>query len=242
MSHVREVRQARVERWARRFVRLATAKDFNIAERIREARQFQLELAGQVRCVPLKIPVELVVGVDAAFSGNRVFAAACLYALPSLKPVEDAAASGELGFPYVPGFLTFREGPAILEAVAALSRKPDLILVDGQGIAHPRRLGIASHIGVLLGVPTVGCAKSRLVGEFREPGRARGRRSRLRFDGQTVGAVVRTRTGVRPLFVSPGHLVDIPNSVRIVLRTTGGFRIPEPLRRADALSRAHAKA
>jgi deoxyribonuclease V len=239
---VHEDRQARVERWASRFARLAKAGELPLAERIGEARTLQLELAARVRCVPLKSPLRLVAGVDAAFSGTRVFAAACLYAFPSLEPVEDAAASGEIGFPYVPGFLTFREGPAILEAVAALGRKPDLILVDGQGIAHPRRLGIASHIGVLLGVPTVGCAKSRLVGEFREPGRERGCRSRLQFDARTVGAVVRTRTGVRPLFVSPGHLVDIPGSVQVVLRTAARFRIPEPLRRADALSRASSKA
>ena len=216
--------------------------ELNLAESIAEARTIQLELAARVRCVPLMSPLRLVAGVDASFSGNRVFAAACLYALLSLEPVEDATASRELDFPYVSGFLSFREGPAILEAIAALGRKPDLILVDGQGIAHPRGLGIASHLGVLLGVPTIGCAKSRLVGEFREPGRERGCRARLEFKGRTVGAVVRTRTGVRPLFVSPGHLVDLPGSVQVVLRTAAGFRIPEPLRRADALSRAASKA
>jgi deoxyribonuclease V len=208
---------------------------------IQEARRVQLELADRVRCVPLRSPTRLIAGVDAAFSEGRVFAAACLYAYPSLEPVEDALASNDLEFPYVPGFLTFREGPALLAALGALDRAPDLTLLDGQGIAHPRRLGIASHIGVLLGAPTIGCAKSRLVGEFREPGRERGGCSRLRFDGRTVGAVVRTRTGVRPLFVSPGHLVDIPDAIEIVLRTTAGLRIPEPLRRADRLSRAFSK-
>jgi len=208
---------------------------------IGEARRIQFELASRIRCMPLRRRVRFVAGVDAAFSEDRVFAAACLYAFPELEPVEDAAVPERLNFPYVPGYLTFREGPAILKAVAALGRKPDLILVDGQGIAHPRRLGIAAHIGVLLGVPTIGCAKSRLVGEFREPGRRRGCRSPLRFGGRTVGSVLRTRTGVRPLFVSPGHLIDIPDSVRIVLRTTAGFRIPEPLRRADRLSRARSR-
>jgi deoxyribonuclease V len=209
---------------------------------IPRARRVQLDLAGKVRCVPLKARPRLVAGVDAAFTTDRLFAAACLYAFPSLEPLEEAGVSRKLEFPYVPGFLTFREGPAIVEALAALGRKPDLVLVDGQGIAHPRRLGIASHIGVLLGLPTIGCAKSRLVGEFREPRPERGRRSPLRFEGQTVGAVLRTRTGVRPLFVSPGHLIDVPGSIRIVLRTTAGYRIPEPLRRADALSRAAARA
>jgi deoxyribonuclease V len=209
---------------------------------IEAARRVQLELAGRVRCVPLEGQPRLVAGVDAAFTTDRVFAAACLYVFPSLEPVEDACVSRRLEFPYVPGFLTFREGPAIMEALAALGHNPDLVLVDGQGIAHPRRLGIASHIGVLLGVPTVGCAKSRLIGEYREPRPERGRRSRLRHEGQIVAAVLRTRTGVRPLFVSPGHLIDIPGSVRLVLRTTAGFRIPEPLRRADTLSRAAARA
>jgi deoxyribonuclease V len=214
----------------------------NWPQDIEEARRLQLKLAARVRCVPLKSPPRFIAGVDAAFSGGRVFAAACLYELPSLESVEDAVAAGEIGFPYVPGYLTFREGSAILKAVAALERRPDLILVDGQGIAHPRGLGIAAHLGVLLGVPAVGCAKSRLVGEFCEPGRERGARSALRLEGRVVGAVLRTRTGIRPLFVSPGHLIDIPGSALIVLQSAAGFRIPEPLRRADRLSRASARA
>ncbi|MDW7761802.1 MAG: deoxyribonuclease V [Acidobacteriota bacterium] len=208
---------------------------------IREAREIQIALAAQVRCIPLASPIRLIAGVDASFSGDRVFAAACLYDFPSLGVVEEAVASRPLTFPYVPGFLSFREGPVVLDVLAALGRKPDLLLIDGQGMAHPRKLGLASHIGVLLGLPSIGCAKSRLIGEFREPGPGRGCRSQLTLNGQTIGAVVRTRTGVRPLFVSPGHLVDIPGSVRFVLRTAPRFRIPEPLRRADALSRAASK-
>ncbi len=208
---------------------------------IREARGVQLEWASRVRFHPLKAEPRFVAGVDAAFSEDKVFAAACLYSYPALEPAEDATATLDLVFPYVPGYLAFREGPALLGAIAALGRKPDVILVDGQGIAHPRGLGVASHIGVLLGIPTVGCAKSRLVGEFCEPGRTRDSCSPLRHKGRTVGAVVRTRTGVRPLFVSPGHLVDIPWAVRLVLRSSVKYRIPEPLRRADALSKAGIK-
>lgn len=208
---------------------------------IREARGIQIALAAKVRCIPLASPIRLIAGVDASFSGDRVFAAACLYDFPSLDRVEEAVAFRPLTFPYVPGFLSFREGPVVLDVLAALGRKPDILLIDGQGIAHPRGLGLASHIGVLLGLPAIGCAKSRLIGNFREPGHARGCRSQLTFNGQTVGAVVRTRTGVRPLFVSPGHLVEIPGSVRFVLRAAPRFRIPEPLRRADALSRAASK-
>ena len=209
---------------------------------IREAREIQIALAAQVRCIRLTSPIRLIAGVDASISGHRVFAAACLYDFPSLDIVEEAVASRPLMFPYVPGFLSFREGPVVLDVLAALGRKPDLLLIDGQGIAHPRKLGLASHIGVLLDIPAIGCAKSRLIGNFREPGQGRGCRSQLTFNGQTVGAVVRTRTGVRPLFVSPGHLVDISGSVRFVLRTAPRFRIPEPLRRADTLSRAASKA
>lgn len=208
---------------------------------IRQAREIQIALAARVRCIPLESPIRLIAGVDASFSGDRIFAAACLYDFRSMDVVEEAVASLPLAFPYVPGFLSFREGPVVLDVLAALGRKPDLLLIDGQGIAHPRGLGLASHIGVLLGLPSIGCAKSRLVGDFREPGRGRGCRSRLHYGGQTVGAVVRTRTGVRPLFISPGHLIDIPGSVRLVLRAAPIFRIPEPLRRADALSRAASK-
>jgi deoxyribonuclease V len=205
---------------------------------IDEAQRLQSELAGRVRCVPLGKTPHFVAGVDAAFSEGQVFAAACLYGLPSLEPVEDSTAVKALRFPYVPGLFAFREGPAIVDAVKALKQRPDIVLVDGQGIAHPRRFGLASHLGVLLRLPTVGCAKSRLVGEFLKPGPERGCRSPLRIDGETVGVVLRTRDGVRPLFVSPGHLIDVDTSVRIVLETCAGFRIPEPLRRADRLSRA----
>jgi deoxyribonuclease V len=204
---------------------------------IAAARKIQERLAKKVRLGGGKRPPKLIAGVDAAFSGNRVFAAACLFSFPSLELVEEAFASMETRFPYVPGYLTFREGPAIVEAVLSLKQKPDLILVDGQGIAHPRGVGIASHIGVLLGIPTIGCAKSRLVGEFAEPGRKKGDWAPLLFGGKVVGAVVRTRDGVRPLFVSPGHRTSRLRSVEIVLASTAGYRIPEPLRRADSLSK-----
>jgi deoxyribonuclease V len=118
-----------------------------------------------------------------------------------------------------------------------LKRTPDVILVDGQGIAHPKKLGIASHIGALLDMPTIGCAKSRLVGEYKEPKPRRGSRSALKYNGETVGSVLRTRDGVRPLFVSPGHRIDLDSCIKLVLGCTRGYRIPEPLRRADFLSK-----
>jgi deoxyribonuclease V len=203
---------------------------------IAQARKVQTRLSGRVRVSPLEKPPTSVAGVDAAFSANEVFAAACLFAFPSLEPIEDSVAVLELRFPYVTGFLSFREGEAIMAAVRGLSRKPGLLLVDGQGIAHPRRIGIASHVGVLLDIPSVGCAKSCLIGQYSGLGRKKGAAVPLCDKGETVGSVVRTRTGVRPLFVSPGHRIDVVQAVAFTLACTGATRIPEPLRRADFLA------
>lgn len=204
---------------------------------IEQARKIQESLAAKVRCVPLRKKPKLIAGVDAAFSENQVFAAACLFAFPDLALLDEVCIVSPVSFPYISGYLSFREGEAIIHALRLLKAKPELILVDGQGIAHPRGLGIASHIGVLLDLPTVGCAKSRLVGEFETPGWERGAHSFLHYHETIVGAVVRTRDYVRPLFISPGHKVSPKNAMEIVLQTTCGFRIPEPLRRADFLSK-----
>jgi len=206
-------------------------------ETIEQARKIQVTLARKVRCLPLKIEPKLIAGVDAAFTENKIFATACLFSYPQLDLKEEVCVVSSISFPYIPGYLSFREGEAIIRALRLLKAKPDLVLIDGQGIAHPRRIGIASHIGVLLDLPAIGCAKSRLVGEFEEPGWKRGHDSPLQYQKKIVGAVVRTRDRVRPLFVSPGHKVSLKNSIEIVLRTTRGFRIPEPLRRADFLSK-----
>jgi deoxyribonuclease V len=204
---------------------------------IQEACELQDQLREKVRVSSLKKEPRYVAGVDAAFSDDRVFAAACLYRYPELTPVGQRSVVRRLSFPYVPGFLSFREGPAIIAAIEKLSPAPDLVLVDGQGIAHPRGIGIASFIGVLSGVPTIGCAKSRLIGEHEEPGQTKGAWSALLFDDKTVGAVLRTRDHTRPLFISPGHLIDLDSAIRIALACTRNYRIPEPLRCADQLSR-----
>jgi len=206
---------------------------------ISEAREIQDLLKKRVRVVTLRKRVRFVAGVDAAFGDNEVIAAACLYRYPEIIPVEDAYAVMEVKFPYIPGFLSFREGPAIVKALSGLKTRPDVILFDGQGIAHPRGFGIASHIGVILDRPTVGCAKSRLVGDYREPGRKKGQWTPLIYDHRTVGAVLRTRDDVRPVFVSPGHRVDLMDSIEIVLNCVMGYRIPEPLRRADLISKKY---
>jgi len=186
---------------------------------------------------PLARGPRYVAGVDAAFSDNRVFAAVCLYLFPELTLLEQRTTFRQLSFPYVPGYLSYREGPAILAALNKLSQKPDLILVDGQGIAHPREFGIASFIGVSLDIPTIGCAKSRLLGEYGEPGSRKGSWSPLRFKMRVVGAVLRTRDCTRPLFISPGHKTDLDSAIHFTLNCTGKYRIPEPIRCADMLSK-----
>ena len=203
---------------------------------IRDAREIQLSLREGVRILPLRKKIKHVAGVDAAFFEDNVIATACLYTYPQLIHVGDSYAVAKVLFPYIPGFLSFREGPAITEAINRLRIKPDVILFDGQGIAHPRGLGIALHVGVLLDMPTIGCAKSRLVGEHAEPGIKKGEYSYLKYHGKTIGAVLRTRDNVKPVFVSPGNMIDLQGAIDVVLKCTGRYRIPVPIRCADGLA------
>mgnify|MGYP000008798160 CR=1 FL=1 len=163
---------------------------------------------------------------------DRLYAAVLLFSYPGLDLRESASACGRVPFPYLPGLLSFREAPVLLRAFSRLKTDPDLLLFDGQGIAHPRSMGLAAHLGLLLDRPSIGCAKSRLFGAEAEPGLPRGSLAPLVEGGRTVGMVVRTRTGVKPVYVSPGHRMDLETSVRMVLSLGRGYRIPEPLRRA----------
>ena len=149
--------------------------------------------------------------------------------------VEVAHAVRRVSFPYIPGLLSFREAPALLAAFEAIKAQPDVIIFDGQGTAHPRRFGLASHMGLLLDTPSVGCAKTRLVGEHERVPERKDSWVKLRHEGQTVGAVVRTRRGVKPVYVSPGHRMGFPGAVRLVLESCRGYRLPEPVRRAHTL-------
>jgi deoxyribonuclease V len=206
----------------------------------KRAVEVQRALAARVSRSPRRRRADTFAGVDCAFSpdGERCLAAAVLWRADE-GVVEERIASRPLRFPYVPGLLSFREAPAMLAALRALRREPDALLVDGQGLAHPRRFGIACHLGVLCGIPTVGVAKSRLCGEHREPASRRGSRAALLHDGERVGTVLRTRDGVRPLYVSIGHQVDLPTAERWVLDAGAGYRLPEPTRLADrAVARA----
>jgi deoxyribonuclease V len=179
--------------------------------------------------------VDLVAGADLSIEKGtgEGFAGVIVYAFPELQEVERCCARCKITFPYVPGLLAFREAPVLLEALAQVKHEPDLIVFDGQGIAHPRGLGIATHMGILLDKPTIGCAKSRLIGLFEEPGPNVGDWSPLMVEDTTVGAVLRTRRNVKPVFVSQGHKIDLETCVDLLLRCSDGYRIPKPTRHAD---------
>lgn len=200
-----------------------------------EARALQERLAEQIELRPLPDDIRLVTGVDLAFSKPRdlVFASLVTFRLREMEQVELVELQMPCPFPYVPGLLTFREGPAVVEAFRRAEQRPDAVVFDGQGYAHPRRVGLASHMGLWLGLPTVGCAKSRLIGEHGEPGRKKGSSVPLTDNGEQIGVVLRTRTDVKPVFVSPGHLSDAATAERLVLRCCTRYRLPEPTRRAD---------
>ncbi len=206
------------------------------AKDIEEAKKIQENLRKKLKIIPLSSVPQYVCGVDAAFSKSHVYACASLFKFDEVVHVEDKITETKIEFPYVPNFLSFREGKAILEAIKNLKIKPDVILFDGHGIAHPMSLGIASHIGVLLDIPSIGCAKSKLIGDYQEPDEKRGSFSYIYLNSEIVGVVLRTKNKTKPIFVSPGHLIDIKSSVEIVLKLTKNYRIPEPLRRAHYIA------
>jgi deoxyribonuclease V len=203
----------------------------------KEAIEIQRSLASQVRFIAMKKKPKIIAGLDCAFSkdGKRIFAAAIVIDASDFSIIETTTASRKVGFPYIPGLLSFRETPACIDAIEKLKNTPDCLIVDGQGIAHPRRLGIASHIGLLIDKPTIGCAKSRLIGTFREPGNKKGSFSPLMHSGEEIGAVLRTRTDVKPVYVSVGHNCSLDDAISIVLDCTTKYRLPEPSRLAHQL-------
>jgi len=184
--------------------------------------------------------VRTIAGVDVSYRDGMAYAAAVLFSYPELQLLEYARVKRRVRFPYVPGLLSFREGPAALDAVQKLRVIPDLLMFDGHGLAHPRRFGLASHIGLILDIPSIGCAKTRLCGTYAEPGVQRGDYSYLVDRDETIGAVVRTRASVKPVFVSIGHRVDLGMSVAVVLKCSDRNRLPEPTRWADCLTKESA--
>ncbi|HKE04696.1 MAG TPA: deoxyribonuclease V [Blastocatellia bacterium] len=202
-----------------------------------EAIEVQQRLRNLVRLRPLAGPVSAIAGADISFNkfSETVYAGVVVLSLPALRIIESAGVRSVAKFPYVPGLLSFREAPSLLEAWEKLKTKPDVLMLDGQGIAHPRRFGIACHVGVLLDLPTIGCAKSILVGRYGELGLQAGSRSPLVDRGEQVGVALRTKSKVSPVYVSPGHLIDLDSAVDLVLRSTGKYRQPEPTRQAHLL-------
>ena len=204
-----------------------------------QAIALQKQLAEQV-LLEISLPVSLktVAGVDVSYQlhGKLFHAAVVVLDYRSLEHVETVTASAEVSFPYVPGLLSFRELPVVLQAFSRLEKVPDVILADAQGIAHPRRLGLASHLGLWLDLPTIGCAKSRLCGVHGEPAPKKGCWTPLLDDGEEIGRVVRTRARVRPLYVSSGHKVGLEEAMEIVLHCSRRYRLPEPTRQAHLQS------
>ncbi len=203
-----------------------------------EAIGLQETLASRVEREDRLGPVRTVCGIDVHYSadGKTAHAAAALLSFPALEPLEQASAERRVSFPYIPGLLSFRELPAALAALESLSTLPDLLLCDGQGIAHPRRCGLASHVGLLAGLPCIGVAKRRLIGEHRSPPAHRGAWTPLIDAGERIGAVLRSRKGVKPIYVSVGHRVSLETAVRYVMACTTRYRLPEPLRSAHRLA------
>jgi len=204
-----------------------------------QAVKIQAELRGRLILAWDDRTVTTIGGVDVGLVGDEARAAIVVLRFPELTPIESVTANTAVTFPYIPGLLAFREGPAVLAAWEQLQTKPNLILFDGQGIAHPRGVGIASHIGLWLERPTIGVAKSRLYGRHAEPGPHRGDTAELydqRDRNRIIGAVIRSKDNVNPLYISPGHLMDVPHAIKFVLQCVTRYRLPEPTRWAHKVA------
>lgn len=204
-----------------------------------DATMMQNELRHQVRIEDAFDPPNIIAGVDVGFDIVRDEAKASIVLLDAktLAVKAQVTAHQAVSFPYIPGFLSFREIPVLLRALSDLPEMPDMLMVDGQGIAHPRRLGIAAHLGVVTGLPSIGVAKSLLCGKYDEPGPHKGDTSVLMHKGEKIGTVLRSKDNVKPLFISPGHRVSHDTAVAMVLRCLTKYRLPEPTRLADKYSK-----
>ncbi|HGJ64572.1 TPA: deoxyribonuclease V [bacterium] len=202
-----------------------------------EAIKIQHELSNRVIIQPFKTKPKLIAGADVSYSkgSDLFFSGVVIFQMPDLFIVEESTAQDKVDFPYIPGLLSFRESPVLLKAFDKLKTVPDVVILDGQGIAHPRGLGIASHIGLILDIPTIGCAKNVLVGKYETPSIEAGEYTPLIYNNKAVGVALRTKKNVSPVFVSPGYKIDIPSAIEIVLNFCRGYRLPEPTRQAHLL-------
>jgi deoxyribonuclease V len=201
-----------------------------------EAKEIQQTLRSRVSTERTFGQVSTVAGVDVSIRGETARAAVVVLGYPELTPVDYSLAELPVEFPYIPGLLAFREAPSVLAALEKLKKEPDLFIFDAQGLAHPRRMGLATHLGVIIGRPSIGCAKSRLWGSHHEPGPERGSFAHLYDGDEIIGAVVRTKTGVNPLYVSIGHQVDLPTAIEYVLGCCTKYRLPETTRYAHRVA------
>ena len=199
-----------------------------------EAVQIQKKLAQMVVRNGDPVSLSYIGGVDLSVnqSTNKAVAAVVILDYPGLKIVEIEKARGELGLPYIPGLLSFREAPLILEACRKTNFTPQLLIVDGQGIAHPRRMGLASHLGLFLDIPTIGCAKSPLCGKYNNPGDKAGDYSEIVDKGEAIGITLRTRAGAKPIYISTGHQISMESAIYWILKCCTGYRLPQPTRLA----------
>jgi len=203
-----------------------------------QAREIQIRLSNRVRMTDNFLPLHTIAGVDVGFEDQGKITRAAIVVLdyPGLKVLESRIARLPTRFPYVPGLLSFREIPAVLNALDGLNCMPDMLICDGQGYAHTRRFGLACHLGVLTGMPSIGAAKSRLIGCYSDPGLEKGDWSALNDQGETIGAVLRTRRKVKPMFISIGHRICLETAIRLVLECCPRYRLPETTRHAHRLA------
>jgi len=206
---------------------------------LRQALVIQGNLKKKLKIRPFRKKVKRIAGFDAVFKDKQVVGAVCLMELPGLNIKEERILKRRVEFPYISGFFAYREGPVIIDLFASLGNKPDVLILDAQGTAHPEGLGLASHVGIILNVPTIGCSKTPLYGSFREPAFGRGSYSYIinPKNKEIIGAVLRTRDRTKSLFISPGHLIDVDSCIDIIMRLTTKFRTPDILRRAHMLAR-----
>jgi deoxyribonuclease V len=206
---------------------------------VEEAIKIQENLRNRIILEKTFSEVRTIGGGDVAYSEDRnfLFAAIVVLSFPKMETIDSATAQGEIHFPYIPGLFSFREGPILIKAFKKLKLKPDVMIFEGQGIAHPRGIGLASHMGLWLDLPSIGCAKTPLLNDFACPGPSKGSFELIRKEGKEVGAVLRTKDKVKPLFISPGHRIDLPTSIQLILDTCQGYRTPEPLRKAHQATR-----
>lgn len=206
---------------------------------IEEAIQIQNNLKPHLILKKTFSKLKTIGGADVAYSKDEktLLGVIAVLSFPGLEILEIASAEGKIHFPYFPGLLSFREGPILIKTFQKLKIKPDLMVFDGHGIAHPRGFGLASHMGFWFDLPSIGCAKTPLLSEYDDPRTTKGSFELIRREGLETGAVLRTKENVKPVFVSPGHRIDLRNSIQLILATCHGFRIPEPLRRAHQFSR-----